>query len=105
MNDDEHHGDNLISRMGKVERRAIPESWEGEILAAAFPKEPERSNVVAWWLPPRWLGAGLAACWLGIAVLRVAAPVDADRPLAKGGPQPSIDLSERQQWLVFLDLE
>ena len=54
-----------------IVRAPLPGEWRAEILTAAM--EEERSSAV-WWAPPRWLGAGLAACWATIGVLSLSTP-------------------------------
>ena len=72
-----------------IGRAGLPGEWRAEILTAAM--EEERSSAV-WWVPPRWLGAGLAACWATIGILSLSTP-DTTAP---GGRLMVNDLPEEQ---------
>lgn len=102
MNDG-HQRAEFTARLRKVERRGLPDGWKDEVMAAAFPEEPEEGEVVVWWRPPRWLAAGLAACWVAIIALRLGAPVE--EVVVTEMPAERIDLEQRQQLLARLELE
>mgnify|MGYP001817849628 CR=1 FL=1 len=59
-----------------VARRSLPPEWREDIIEAALaePREAGSGPASAWWMPPRWMKVGMAACWVAIGVLHLTRP-------------------------------
>jgi hypothetical protein len=73
--------DSFEERMRRVPRREIPSEWRREILGAARPRDtgaPTWIGALFWPHPAAW--AGVAAAWLLVLYLNVAARDSAPSP-------------------------
>ena len=64
-----------------------------------FPDSSEAIVGGPWWMPPRWLGYGIAACWIAILSLQLTTPKEST-PLVvrdKGSKaKPLNNISQRE---------
>ena len=68
--------DSLPDRVKAIERRGLPDDFKAAIINELYRDSPEVVALKPWWMPPRWLGAGIAACWIAILSLQISTPKD-----------------------------
>ena len=68
--------DSLPSRIRGIERRNLPADFKQTLMEELYPETSETVVTSPWWMPPRWLGFGIAACWFAILSLQLATPQD-----------------------------
>jgi len=66
----------LTARISKVQRHTLPDGFKESLLDEIFQTPPKKVELISWWMPPRWLGFGLAACWFAIFVFQFSTPQD-----------------------------
>ena len=76
--------DALPDRIQAVERRGLPDGFKEMTVNELYSDSSEAANLKPWWMPPRWLGAGIAACWAAVLCLQIATPRDDDVIASRG---------------------
>ena len=68
--------DSLADSIKKIERRGLPDDFKESLMQELYPDSSETIAAGPWWMPPRWLGFGIAACWIAILSLQLSTPKD-----------------------------
>lgn len=84
------------NRLQSLRPGSLPESWRGDILAAARAAETPRTG------PPRWLALGWGLAWAATVVLYLATPAESPVQVTHRGPALQPALREREETLHAL---
>ena len=102
--------DSLPNRIRETKRRSLPSDFKQALIEELYSDASDPTETVVtgpWWMPPRWLGFGIAACWFAILTLQLTTPKD-DGPLFSQSEKISpehLDYVSHQELLVALDIE
>lgn len=102
----EDSNDEFVARLKAVQRRGLPESLKEDLLGELYAESSEEVTEGSWWMPPRWVGVGLAACWMAIAALRLMTPMGEERPMVRSQEERTnvVSFVERQEFLASLEI-
>lgn len=101
----EESNDEFVTRLKAVQRRGLPEDLKNDLLGELYVDPSESVREAPWWMPPRWMSVGLAACWMMIIALRLITPTEMERPMADSQDERSDGMAfvERQELLASLE--
>ena len=72
----EHPDDPLPEHIKGIERRSLPDDFRQSLMNELFHETSKTVVSGPWWVPPQWLGFGVAACWGLIFSLQLMTPKD-----------------------------
>ena len=101
----EESNDEFVARLKAVQRRELPKDLKDDLLGELYVEPSKGVPKAFWWMPPRWMSVGLAACWMMIIALRLITPTEMERPMADSQDERSDGMAfvERQELLASLE--